>query len=218
MFTGIIEGKGKVRRLRRSGQGMRLEVESFFPIEDTLLGDSVAVNGACLTVISRQNNVFEADVSPETISRTTMIDMATGDIVNLERGLRLSARIDGHLVSGHVDGVGTILSREICGNAIIISIEVSKVLSQYLIEKGSIAVDGISLTINNCIGNAFKVSIISHTAGKTTICEKNAGSRVNIETDLIGKYVERFIKGYDNTLRKERPSLNEELLKQAGFL
>ncbi|MBW2193245.1 MAG: riboflavin synthase, partial [Deltaproteobacteria bacterium] len=195
MFTGIIEGLGTIKGARPSGQGRRLTVDADFVLVSTKIGDSIAVNGACLTVVAIDGNRFEADLSPETLSKTTFGNTRTGDRVNLERALCLSDRIDGHLVSGHIDGLGTITDRKTYENSIIFTFEVSENLSRYMIEKGSVAVDGISLTINSCDQNSFKVSIIPHTAKLTTLSFKRVGGLVNIETDMIGKYVERFTTG-----------------------
>ena len=194
MFTGIIEGLGTIREIRSTGQGKRLGVNADFDLDQTKIGDSISVNGACLTVVMIEGALFQVDLSPETLARTTFGRAKIGDRVNLERALRLSDRLDGHLVSGHIDGIGTVKLKEKTGNAIIFTIEVPESLSYYMIKKGSVAVDGISLTINNCGRNRFDVSIIPHTAKLTTLGFITAGDLVNIETDMIGKYVERFVR------------------------
>ncbi len=187
MFTGIIEGQGNIAAIRSSGQGNRVTIEADFSLDQTKVGDSISVSGACLTAVKIENRRFEVDVSPETL-KTTIFDQAkVGDRVNLERALRFSDRIDGHLVSGHIDGTGTVKQREILGNAVIVTIEVAESLTRYMIAKGSVALDGISLTINSCNAGSFSISIIPHTAKLTTIGTKNRGDRVNIETDMIGK-------------------------------
>ena len=193
MFTGIIEGLGAITHIRSSGSGKHLSVDANFALEDTKIGDSIAVNGACLTVVAVSGKRFEVDVSPETIARTTFDTLRVGDLVNLERALRLSDRLDGHLVSGHIDGFGTIAHRKSVGNVTVITFGVAEYLARYMISKGSVAVDGVSLTINTCAKDRFDVSIIPHTAKLTTVGFKKIGDRVNIETDMIGKYVERFI-------------------------
>ena len=220
MFTGIIEGPGNISEVIRSDQGMRLTVESDFDLDRTKIGDSIAVNGACLTVVKLSGRRFQVDVSPETLVKTTFRSAKVGERVNLERALRLSDRIDGHLVSGHIDGVGTIKSKQNMGNAVIVAVETPPSLAYYMIKKGSVAVDGISLTINNCDENGFEVSIIPHTAVITTIGLKNTGGIVNIETDMIGKYVERFVslKGDEGRPGPSKSVIDKEFLFKTGFL
>ena len=185
MFTGIIEGFGTIREIRPEGQGKRMTVDADFFLEQTKIGDSISVSGACLTVVMIDDKRFTVDVSPETLAKTTFGSAKIGDRVNLERALRLSDRIDGHLVSGHIDGIGTVTLKQNIGNAIIVSFKVPEFISHYMIQKGSVAVDGISLTINNCGNDSFDISIIPHTAKLTTIGFKKAGDLVNIETDMI---------------------------------
>lgn len=220
MFTGIIEGLGTVLEIRPSDRGKRLAVEADFNLDQTGIGDSISVNGACLTVTMMDGNRFNVDISPETLARTTFGRTKIGDRVNLERALRLSDRIDGHLVSGHVDGIGSIKQKEKTGNAIIIAIEVSESVSYYIINKGSVAVDGISLTINDCDVHRFDVSIIPHTAKLTTLGFKNVGDLVNIETDMIGKYVERFVgqrQAGDGRIKTGK-SIDMQFLAKTGFI
>lgn len=216
MFTGIIEGMGTLSAVRPSGQGKRFAVEAGFSLADSGVGDSIAVNGACLTAVVIEGTRFEADVSPETLSKTLFGKMRIGDRVNLERALRLSDRLDGHLVSGHVDGVGVVSGRRVIGNVILISVTVSSALARYMIKKGSVAVDGVSLTINDCGTDFFEVSIIPHTAKLTTIGFKTPGDPVNIETDLIGKYVERFMTG--KPAAPTQGGLDMQFLAKSGFL
>jgi riboflavin synthase len=220
MFTGIIEGFGTIREIRSEGQGKRMTVDADFFLEQTRIGDSICVSGACLTVVMIDVKRFRVDVSPETLTKTTFGNAKIGDRVNLERALRLSDRIDGHLVSGHIDGIGTITLKQNIGNAIIVSFKVPEVISHYMIQKGSVAVDGISLTINNCGHDSFDVSIIPHTAKLTTIGFKKAGDLVNIETDMIGKYVERFVGGkrHDEKKKETGSSLDMEFLVKSGFV
>ena len=220
MFTGIIEGFGTIREIRPEGQGKRMTVYADFFLEQTKIGDSICVSGACLTVIMIDDKRFTVDVSPETLAKTTFGNAKIGDRVNLERALRLSDRIDGHLVSGHIDGIGTVTLKQNIGNAIIVSFKVSEFISHYMIQKGSVAVDGISLTINNYGLNSFDVSIIPHTAKLTTIGFKKAGDLVNIETDMIGKYVERFVGGkrHDEKKKGTGSSLDMEFLAKTGFV
>jgi riboflavin synthase len=219
MFTGIIEGLGTLAAIRSTGQGARLAIESGVLLEGAGIGDSIAVNGACLTAVTISGNRFEVDVSPETLGNTTLGSAKVGDRVNLERALRLSDRLDGHLVSGHIDGIGVLRQRRTLGNAVLIAISVPKALTRYMIHKGSVAVDGVSLTINRLEAESFEVSIIPHTADLTTVGFKQPGSRVNIETDLIGKYIERFMTnpGEANPTGKKK-DIDIALLAKSGFM
>jgi riboflavin synthase len=220
MFTGIIEGLGTISAIRPAARGKRLTIEADFALDQTKLGDSIAVNGACLTIVKISAKQFEVDLSPETLATSTFNKSRRGDRLNLERALRLYDRIDGHLVSGHVDGIGVILQNEKLGNAIMVTIAVPEALSRYMIRKGSVAVDGISLTINTCDAGSFTVSIIPHTAGMTTIKMKQKGDAVNIETDMIGKYVERFTGGavQDGQPTAMPSGIDMQLLAKSGFL
>lgn len=221
MFTGIIENLGSIREIRSSDQGRRLTIETDFIFTEMKIGDSISVNGACLTVVDIDGKRFKADVSPETLTKTILGGAKIGDRVNLERALRLSDRLDGHLVSGHVDGIGIVAKRKTAGNSMIITVRVQESLSRYIINKGSVAIDGVSLTVNRCDGNSFDVTIIPHTAENTTISLYKNGDYVNIETDMIGKYVERFVLTKDKV--NDRPeagelSLDMQFLKKTGFL
>jgi riboflavin synthase len=219
MFTGIIEGLGTLEAIKAGGRGKQFVLSADYDLVGTKIGDSIAVNGACLTVVRFQGRRFEVDVSPETVARTTFRDAKVGERLNLERALRLSDRLDGHLVSGHVDGIGRLEKRETQANAIILSFSVPAQLSRYMIKKGSVAIDGISLTINDCATGSFQVSIIPHTAGITTIGFKAVGAAVNIETDIIGKYVERFVAADRNPEKKSAESgVDLSLLARSGFL
>lgn len=219
MFTGIVEGMGTISAIHASGKGRRLTVTADFDLIQSKVGDSIAVNGACLTAVELGRRRFAADVSPETLDRTTFGKAIIGDRVNLERALRLSDRLDGHLVSGHIDGTGTIVQKKPVGNAVIVVIKVPESLSRYMIQKGSVAVDGISLTINQCSAGNFEVSIIPHTAGLTTIGFKTAGASVNIETDMIGKYVERFLTPHGQPREHGTGAgLDMQFLAKSGFL
>ncbi len=222
MFTGIIEGLGTIQSIKPSGQGCKMTILSDFVLEGTKIGDSIAINGACLTAVRIEEKQFEVDVSPETLTISTLGSAGIGNRVNIERALRVSDRLDGHIVSGHIDGMGRIVGRKNVSNAIIITIDVSHTLSRYMIKKGSVAVDGVSLTINNCGEKSFEVSIIPHTAKLTTVGIKNIGEHVNIETDLIGKYVEKFItKGSgESGIDEASPSssIDMQFLAKTGFL
>lgn len=219
MFTGIIEGLGTIRDIRSSARETRLAVEADFAMEGTRIGDSISVNGACLTVVRLENRRFTADVSPETLARTTFKKARVGERVNLERALRLSDRLDGHLVAGHVDGTGQIAGRRQESNAWIVDVTVAPALLRYMIEKGSVAVDGISLTINRLEADRFQVSVIPHTATLTTIGFKKVGDEVHIETDLIGKYIERFVTGGKAGIREmNKADISMDLLARSGFI
>jgi riboflavin synthase len=222
MFTGIIEGLGTIAAIRPAGRGRRFSITSDFDLTGSRIGDSIAVNGACLTAVKLEARRFSVDVSPETLDRSVLGKIKVGERVNLERALRLSDRLDGHLVSGHVDGIGTLDERKTLANAILITFKVPAVLARYMIEKGSVAVDGTSLTINRCDNASFDVSIIPHTAALTTIGLKKVGDTVNIETDMIGKYVERFVLNPDTDGRKRAAppdgAIDMALLAKSGFI
>jgi riboflavin synthase len=218
MFTGIIEGLGAVAAIRPVGQGKRLAITAGFELTGTKVGDSIAVSGACLTAVAIAGRQFEIDVSPETLARTTLGAARVGERVNLERALRLSDRIDGHLVSGHTDGTGVIASREAAGNAVIVTVAVPEALTRYMIVKGSVAVDGVSLTINRIEADRFSVSIIPYTSGLTTIGFKQKGEGVNIEVDMIGKYVEKFLSAQTGRAAAPSSGVSMELLAKAGYV
>ena len=194
MFTGIIEELGTVKGVRRQSDGMRLSVTAKVIMDGMKTGDSIAVNGACLTVTEFDRSSFTAYVSGETVNRTNIGKLRVGDKVNLERPMKLSDRLGGHLVSGHVDDVGVIRGVDKRGGMSIFTLEIPKDIQRYLVVKGSIAIDGISLTVNDVIGNKFTVTVIPHTAEMTTLGFKKRGDTVNLENDLIGKYVERFVR------------------------
>ncbi len=218
MFTGLIEGMGKISGIRRTYNEMRVTVTPLFDTADCQLGDSVCVNGACLTVTEMREGALSMDVSGETLSRTTLGLLRLGDDVNLERALRLTDRLGGHLVSGHVDGIGKILKKEQVHQSWFIRIGIEETISRYTINKGSIAVDGISLTINACEKDFFEVNIIPQTGMATTLLTKKIGDPVNIETDLIGKYVEKlFSKGRSGMEENKGSGIDFETLVKHGF-
>ncbi len=221
MFTGIIEGLGTVKSLTRMAGGMRMGIQPDFPMEQVRMGDSIAVSGTCLTIVDFQNNILGVDVAPETLSKTTLGPAKVGDRVNLEQALRFGDRLGGHLVSGHVDGVGVVNAKRPAANAILFTFGVPEALSRYIVLKGSIAVDGISLTVNTCNRISFEVSIIPHTAKITTMGFKKVGDPVNIETDMIGKYVERFTRPFSEIETRAKDvgsSVDENLLTKTGFM
>ena len=220
MFTGLIEKTARVTAIRPGGT-VRLSIDLEGLAEGVELGDSIAVNGACLTVAALAGGLASFDVVAESLRRTALSDIKPGDAVNIERALRAGDRLGGHFVQGHVDGVGTISGRTTAGGEYLLHIACPRDLTDSMIEKGSVAVDGISLTINNVAHRNFDVSVIPHTAQLTTIGFKKVGEAVNIETDMIGKYVERFM-GDKRTPDAEggvkKPSLDREFLGKSGFL
>ena len=218
MFTGIIEGIGEVRNIRFSGSEATVTIRVPAYFSDCHPGDSLALDGVCLTLTKAKGDLFALDVSAETLERSTLGIIKQGAVVNLERALRLSERLGGHLVSGHVDGTGIVEKIEKVQRSWIIQIGVDQPLIRYLIEKGSIAVDGISLTINRCGGNSFNVTIIPHTASITAILRKKVGDRVNIEIDMISKYVEKFLS-HNKAAMPEGPAsrIDRDMLIRYGF-
>lgn len=212
MFTGIIQTVGRVNRLEPRGGDLRLHVDTAdLDLADVQLGDSIAVSGVCLTAVALEARGFAADVSNETLSLTTLGGLKAGDPVNLEKALRLADRLGGHLVSGHVDGLGKVASVTPDGRSQRWTFEVPASLVRYIAAKGSVCIDGTSLTVNEVGGNRFGVNLIPHTVERTTFHAKRAGDAVNIEVDVIARYVERLIGGGD------APKLDEAFLKQHGF-
>jgi riboflavin synthase len=210
MFTGIVEGLGKVKRLTMKGADGVLEIESGINLTDVSIGDSIAVNGACLTVTSKNQQNFQADVSAETLTRTTLKLLQSGHRVNLEKSLRVGGFVGGHFVLGHVDATGRILSQAQKSGSLILAVEMNDNLSRYIVEKGSVAVDGISLTVNKLEKSRFYVNIIPHTAVSTTLVMKKEADLVNIETDILGKYVEKLLQS--------NKGIDKDFLAQHGFL
>ncbi|HPI93664.1 MAG TPA: riboflavin synthase [Deltaproteobacteria bacterium] len=211
MFTGIIESVGRIISKKAHGKGFVLEIDTGFDLAADALGDSVAVNGVCLTITGKKGSIFAADASAETVSRSTLGDMRPGASVNIERALTLSSRLGGHIVLGHVDAVGRILSRDHAGESVRIRVGFDGSFARYVVEKGSIAIDGVSLTVNEVQADAFAVNIIPHTAQSTSLTLKSAGDRVNLEFDVLGKYVE-------NLLNKDKGTSLKDLLAKQGFL
>ncbi|MBQ3427892.1 MAG: riboflavin synthase [Clostridia bacterium] len=210
MFTGIIEEKGIVERIVRGERSCRLTIRAERIFDDLRLGDSVAVNGVCLTAAEIGAGSFTADVMAETMRRTSLGSLAPGVCVNLERAMQMGGRFGGHIVSGHIDGTGTILSMIREDNAIWIRIAAEESITRYIVEKGSVALDGVSLTVAEVSRGEFAVSIIPHTASETTLTERKTGDKINIECDIIGKYVEKLSKPLSG-------GITEEFLKKYGF-
>ncbi len=219
MFTGIIEKMGVVRGMIRKGEDARLEVETGLDMKDVRVGDSISVNGACLTVVALTGRGFTADVSAETLSRTNLGTLKAGDRLNLEKSLRLNDFLGGHMVLGHVDALGKIFEKKVRANSIVFGVEVDERLARYIVEKGSVAVDGISLTVNECKSNRFYVNIIPHTVRETTLGFKKAGDAVNIETDILGKYVEKLLQHDQGREAGEpRKGLDLKFLAEQGYI
>ncbi len=195
MFTGLIEDVGKIASLRLTKTSAVLVVGTSLPVRSMELGASISVNGACLTVVKKSRRTFTVDVSPETLNRTSLSILSSGSLVNLERPLRLQDRLGGHLVTGHIDGVAVVESMTPRGEFTFFNFRVPAQLGTLLVPKGSVAVDGISLTVNECRRRSFSVAIIPFTFAHTNLRALRVGDKVNIETDLIGKYVQKFVKG-----------------------
>lgn len=215
MFTGIVEEVGKIKNI---GKG-KLQIAARKVLEDAKIGDSIAVNGICLTVTDFQPDWFRADVMPETIRRTSLGELRIGSPVNLERALSPGGRLGGHIVSGHIDGTGRIVTLTEEGNAVLMRVSTDKKLLKYIIEKGSVALDGISLTVAEVTERDFTVSLIPHTRESTNLAAKRLGSMVNIENDIVGKYVERLLPGGDKlpTSSTEAGKITMEMLHNSGF-
>lgn len=193
MFTGIIEETGVVERLDNSPSGCRLYIGASVVLDGTKIGDSIAVNGVCLTVTDMTENSFAADVMPETLRRSSLGSLHSGSRVNLERAMAADGRFGGHIVAGHIDGTGRISGKKPEGNAVVVTIAADRDILRYIVEKGSIAIDGISLTVTKVSSTDFSVSLIPNTAKETTLLSKRAGDIVNLENDIVGKYVERLL-------------------------
>lgn len=215
MFTGIVEEVGRIRSLRRGARSAVLSVEARKVRQGLALGDSVAVNGVCLTVTSLDPGGFTADVMHETLDRSTLGELVPGSPVDLERAMAADGRFGGHIVSGHIDGVGTIRASWRDDNAVWYTVAAPPAVLRYVVEKGSIAVDGISLTVARVEADRFSLSVIPHTAAVTTLGERRTGDRVNLECDVIGKYVEKLLR----TAGPRRPEggLTREFLAQNGI-
>ena len=216
MFTGLVETTGTILRLERVDRGLHLTLRASLESPDLKIGESIAVDGVCLTVVSLQGDAFTVDVSEETVTRSTLGQRRPGDEVNLERALRLGDRLSGHLVSGHADGTGRVAARQRRGESLVVKFEIPPELSRYLIEKGSVAVNGVSLTVNRYEGRQFEVNVVPHTARASTLGNLKVGDRVNVEVDLIGKYVEKFL--LQRIGSQSTGGVDHEFLTRHGFL
>ena len=218
MFTGLVEEIGTVRSIQQGAKSIKLTVSAKKIMDDVKLGDSISTNGICLTVTAFDANGFSADVMPETMRRSNLGDQKTGSRVNLERALRVGDRLGGHMVSGHIDGVGKLVGFEKEDNAIWVSISAPKEILKYVIEKGSIAIDGISLTVAYVDDKIFKVSIIPLTQEDTTLTSKKAGDKINLECDMTAKYIEKFMFHREQEEEKQESKISMDFLKENGFV
>ena len=221
MFTGLIEGTGTLLRTERHGPDARMVISPGFRLDNPVLGESIAVDGACLTVVDFDSSSFGADVSAETLARTTLGRKNSGGRVNLERALKLGDRLGGHLVTGHIDGIGVLKEKKPEGRSLRLAFELPREMMRFVIEKGSIAINGISLTVNGVSSAGFDVNVVPHTASITTLADLRIGSEVNIETDLIGKYLHRLVSLREGS-EEESPGgsgkgIDLDLLRRHGF-
>lgn len=212
MFTGIVEEIGTIRSIQPGSKSVRIAIEADVVLEGTKLGDSIATNGVCLTVTQLDARCFWADVMPETLKRSGLGELRTGSPVNLERALRWEDRLGGHLVSGHIDGVGRLEAIRQEDNAVWLTIAADQKLLRYVVEKGSIAIDGVSLTVADVTSSQFRVSLIPHTRSVTALNSKRVGDPLNLEVDIVAKYVEKLLGS-----RVEKPGISLEYLQQNGF-
>ena len=217
MFTGIVEEKGIIRSLNINGSSGTIRIESRKVLEGTSIGDSIAVNGICLTVTSMGDGFFTADVMAETVRRSSLGILSQGSEVNLERAMAANGRFGGHIVSGHIDGTGTVRSLLREENAIWVTIETPPEILKYIVHKGSICIDGISLTVASVGSDNFKVSVIPHTGSETTLLSKRPGSPVNLENDIVAKYVERLMNYKDSADEGRSSGITMEMLAELGI-
>jgi riboflavin synthase len=218
MFTGIVEAVGSIAGLESRGRDLRVSVDSGeLDLGDVKLGDSIAVNGICLTAVALPGNGFIADVSAETLERSTFASLQPGSRVNLEKALTPTTRLGGHLVSGHVDGIGEVIERRHEGRSVRFYIKAPDELARYIATKGSITVDGISLTVNGVNGAVFELNLVPHTLQETTMHAYTAGQRVNLEVDLIARYLERLVMG-EAAAKPSNTGISEAFLAEHGFL
>jgi len=216
MFTGLIEEVGKIQAVTRNEKSSKVTIRASKILEDIKLGDSISTNGVCLTVTEIGTTYFISDVMAETMRRSNLKNLKPGASINLERALRLGDRLGGHMVSGHIDGTGIITNFQKEDNAVWITIKVSETLGKYIVEKGSIAMDGVSLTVAYVDNHIFKVSIIPHTKTATTLLQKKVGDEINLECDVVGKYIENFLAVQSKAAAKSHIDIN--FLGENGFL
>lgn len=217
IFTGIIEELGVVKSIAINGASGCITIKAKKVLEGTQLGDSIAVNGTCLTVTSINSDGFSADVMAETVKRTSLSQVGKGDLANLERAMILNGRFGGHIVSGHIDGTGTITKYTKEENAIWVTIKAPDEILDLIVEKGSICIDGISLTVATVSDQDFQVSIIPHTAKETTLIHKKVGSLVNLENDIVGKYIKKLMENNQEEQAKKASGLTMEMLEEYGL-
>ncbi|MGQ9777232.1 MAG: riboflavin synthase [Thermodesulfobacteriota bacterium] len=214
MFTGIVEDKGRVVGVESKGRGRRLILQIPHNLTDIQPGDSININGVCLTVTEKKEEVFQFDLSEETITKSTLGGLREGDSVNLERALRFTDRLGGHIVTGHIDGIGTVVDQRRDGEFIHLTVKLPREVLPYVVPKGSIAIDGVSLTVNQLREDEVQISLIPFTLERTNLIEKKIGDRVNIEADILGKYVESILRQRE----KESKGLSLSFLKEHGFI
>ena len=216
MFTGIIEEVGRVKNIKMGASSAIITIQADKVMEDIHLGDSIAMNGVCLTVTSFDRNSYSVDVMHETLRRTNLGDLKSGSRVNLERAMAADGRFGGHIVAGHIDDIGTITSMERDDNAVWVTVRTTTAVLRYIVEKGSITIDGISLTVARVDDKSFAVSVIPHTGAETTLLEKKPGDTVNLETDMVGKYVEKLLKSEPEE-EKAQSGITMDFLRSHGF-
>jgi len=214
MFTAIVENRGKILKVEYRDKGKRLTLELPVDLTEVQPGDSININGSCLTVVEKKGQTIEFDLSSETIQKTVLGNLKAGDFVNLERALKLTDRLGGHIVTGHIDGIGVIVEKRKEADFVHLRIRIPKAISRYVVQKGAIAIDGISLTVNECQEEEVQMVLIPYTIEKTTLVEKKAGDRVNVEADILAKYVEKLL---DRGGSKSK-EINLSFLKEHGFM
>ncbi|OEF98491.1 riboflavin synthase [Desulfuribacillus alkaliarsenatis] len=222
MFTGIVEEIGNIQSIQQvKGLGKRLSIKAQVVLEDVNIGDSIAVNGICLTVTEFSKNMFSVDVMPETIEKTNLKELKSGSPVNLERAMQVGGRFGGHIVSGHIDGIATIIDKKEVANAIIYTFKPAQTLLKYMVPKGSVTIDGISLTLVDVDASSFSISLIPHTKDVTILGSKQSGDYVNVECDMLAKYVEKLLYSRDDQAKTKATSkakIDMEYLASKGML
>ncbi|WP_010238854.1 riboflavin synthase [Clostridium arbusti] len=217
MFTGLVEEIGTIQRIEKGTKSAKLTIKAHSVLDNLTIGDSISTNGVCLTVTDFTKDCFTVDAMPETLKRSNLNNLSIGSKVNLERALQLSSRLGGHIVSGHIDGIGIITDYKTEENAVWITIKSNPSLLKYIVEKGSIAIDGVSLTVAYVDEQVFKVSIIPHTKDATSLIDNNIGKEVNLECDMIGKYIEKFLLSKE-TPQSHSQEIDLDFLSSNGFM